>query len=474
MKGLLLKEFYTWLKSRSYWLALVLIYGILFTVTDSSRSAFYIIWMGLITLSKAFADDETNNWKNYSHALPYTPAQIVSARYLFLFTETAVAAIVATISIIISFLNSETIDYGKYFPYLSNEWIIASNTTLIITVLFLGLALSMPVNYKFTGTVRNIISTIPLIIAMFIIIIISVKIIISIAIPDGKIPELFYNERWLFAACAAVALLALAASWILCIIFTAKNKSRTKKLKMIAAVLIAIAVVISAVSVGIIYKNGYFDKEELTYEDYKDMQINNNSALEESLMNEKNEHISVSKEQKACRKEMKRLMESFLSENHLNLNRQELEEIILDMGYFDTLYGITEYTHIDTSDESSRNTNCVTIRFYTSQDSDAITVVDISAEVGQFYIETATTAELDEIGSKFTEGMTQAELHDTFESLDIVPRFIKESYNENDERNIYYLVSYTIGDYNGEGGIEYRINIDVSNGIVTSVRLYDK
>lgn len=464
MKGLLLKEFYIWLKSRSWYILIILAYGIVFAATYGSRSTF-ILWFALISLSRAFADDEASNWRNYSHALPYTPAQIVSARYIFLLAEVIIASIITTVSVIISFLNSESADFIQAFPYLSDSWITASNMTVIITVLLLGFSFTMPLNYKFTGNARIVISIIPSMISMFAIIIISLNSMFSSFLPDSRIPKTFYNEKWLFAAFAAVSVLALAASWSLCVIFTAKNKSRTKKLKAITAVMITAFVAVSAVTIGITYTKGSFEKDEeeenaLLYQYYHE------NYTPPTQIEEERKDI-VTDEQQKCREELKFLTENFFNISHENHHLEdcllELEELGLKEVYSSSFY---EYSF---SEESE-----TVVSLYPETNSDRIFQISISSAVGETYIEKATTEELNEIGSNFKLGMTEQELFEVYKKYELYPCYVEEKHDTDIGTTHYYYAKFFVANYNSGESTLYKVHVDLTDGKVTDVRLYDK
>lgn len=463
MKGLLLKEFYVWAKSRSWIIIFVLLYSLIMEFTSGY---IFVLWLATISLVRTFADDEIGKWKDYSHALPYTPTQIVSSRYLFLLAETAMYSIFIA-ALVTNYIKSlDEYPFVEHFPYMSKDWTVISNMTLFFFIWLLGLALSMPMNYKFTGTARNIIGIIPFVLSAACCSIILIYTSIDPILPSVTVPKIFYNEKWVFVACASAALLALAASWLLCITFAGNSKNRIKKLKAIAAILIAALLAISAFSLTALYSNGYFEKKDystLYGEYYGQFETDDDSTIIRPY-----EKIEITDDQMECREEVLRLMNSLCMENNLEYNRREFKEKILGMGYYDTDFFVEEFYSV----KDEKNTDCVTIRFYTSENTDKVTAVNISAEVGQFYIESTTTAELEKIESKFIIGMSQTELHETFNALEIVPKYISESYTDENQRTVYYKASYTVGDLDGNGGTYYDINVDVTDGAVSDIRIY--
>lgn len=465
MKGLLLKEFYVWAKSRSWILILSLLLGLFYEFASGET---FVLSLASISLARAFTDDETSKWDNYSHALPYTAAQIVSSRYLITLAEITIYTIYITVLEINYLKSTDGIGFAiiEHFPYLSDNWVILSNMTLFFTVWLLGLAISMPLNYKLRGVARGIICLIPYILSAVFCALILIYIALDPYSINDTIPKIFYNEKWVFAACAAAAILAISVSWLLCIIFADNSKKRTKKLTAPAAILAAALIAVSVFSLTSLHSKGYFEKEDYAtkYEKYygqfetDDNNISINSAFAEEE--------EVTDAQKECRDDMLNLMDSLCAKNNLGRNLQELKEEILNMGYYDTDYFSEEFHSVEDKDAY------VSIQLYTAEDTDTVTVVDISAKVGQFWIESATTAELEAIGNQFTVGMSQSELHETFKSLGIVPKHISERYFDETQHVLYYSLTYTVGSYNGDSGTYYNINIDVTGGAVSDIRLY--
>ena len=125
----------------------------------------------------------------------------------------------------------------------------------------------------------------------------------------------------------------------------------------------------------------------------------------------------------------------------------------------------------DVSDEEIND--LVTIRLYLEDYADLISVVDIVTDPGQFWIESATNEDLDEIANNFAVGMSQKELHKAIKELEVVPTQVSER-EFDDVRTLYYTLFYQVGDYNNEGSTYYTINVDVVDGVVSDVRTYTK
>lgn len=465
MKGLLRKELYIWARSRSA----LLITAFLFCLFNKFTSGYvFALWIATMSLARAFLDDEASKWTDYSHALPYKTVQIVSSRYLFILAEVAIHSIliIVTAMLYIRSIDGIGTTIAEYFPYLSDNWVMLSNMTLLYTVWLLGIALSMPLNYKLKGITRGLIGSIPSVLSAICCTVILLYIAVDPYLISDTVPKIFYNEKWVFAACAAAVILEVAASWILCIIFADNSKKRTGKLIAPAAILAAALVALTAFSLTNLYSKGYFEKEDYAtkYEKY----YGQFETEDDSATYRPYGETEVTDAHKECREKTLKLMDSFCTDNHLGRTRQDLKEEILAMGYYDTDYFGDEFHSVEVTEAKEY----VAIRLYTSEDTDMVTVVDISADVGQFYIESATTSELEAIGNQFTLGMSQAELHKAFKNLEIVPKHISERYFDETQHTLYYNLTYTVGNYNNEGGIYYSINIDVTDGTVSDIRIY--
>lgn len=84
MKGLLLKEFYVTLKScKMYFVIDAVFIAISFFVDNGTAFLVYpLLISGIISIS-LLNYDERSNWVEYSGALPYSSAQIVSSKYIY-------------------------------------------------------------------------------------------------------------------------------------------------------------------------------------------------------------------------------------------------------------------------------------------------------------------------------------------------------------------------------------------------------
>ena len=463
MKGLLLKELYTFSKSRIVFWATALVLCLINKFDIGSLSS--VLVFTTISLARGFFDDDSSRWNDYSRVLPYTSAQIVSSKYLFLLAETILSTAIAVMIIIYSYKSSDDLmpSLPKYFPYMSENWRLASFVPLFVLARILGTAFSIPLNYKLKGNLKPFITIIPLMISFLYCYLIIFKIDIDVYLSNqASFSEIFYKENWVFAACAAAVILAVAVSWILCIIFADNSKMRTKKLIAPAAILGGLLIALTAFSFTALNVKGYFEEkeEDTTYQD--DFSVNYDTTRKLVLTKDE-----VTKAQKKAREKMQELMDSFILENHLGDNHQNLIDKILGMGYHDTGYNSEEFNSVKDEDID----DYVTIRLYLEGETDLINVVDTIASPGQFWIESASANELEDFAKQFPIGMSQAELHEKLKSLQVVPTQVSERYFDN-KRFLYYTLYYEVGDYNNSGSAYYRIHIDVAGGVIFDTRNY--
>lgn len=90
MKGLLLKDWYMVWKYCKYYFLLGIVFFAFSIVEDNMFFVFYPCLLCGIIPANLLGYDERSRWMQYSGTLPYTRAQIVSAKYLIgLFAQTA-------------------------------------------------------------------------------------------------------------------------------------------------------------------------------------------------------------------------------------------------------------------------------------------------------------------------------------------------------------------------------------------------
>lgn len=463
MKGALLKEFYVWRKTGLAYVASYIVVGIAFCIAGGVSGVLMGLMLGGV--NRAFLEDEKNSWNDYSRALPYTAVQRVSARYIIILCEMSVALIMAILSDIFSFLKvKELILLREQFSYLGTDNFSVAVTVMTVAIALAGLAFAIPINYTFKGSKRTVIGMIPMIIATVAIMLLPFTAKYYLSMSDTFLAaflKIFYYEKWVTPVFLAISVAMLAVSWIISIIInTNSGRDKLKKFKITAVILTVAVVAASAVSAGILYKNGRFEKDKTDYYDYY------YSSLLEKTEKEK-EPYKPSKEQLECREDAKIFIEEYLEESFVGKTLENGIEWIKALGYEETEYGDGEY--FKGSDQAK-----IRVRFYTEENSDTISVVDVSAGIGDSnYIEKATKAEMDELCGALVEGMTEQEALDFFEKHDFCINGIRE-YSDPDYGTVrYYMVKCYISEYNGGEYARYLINVEAANGKVFDVRIYE-
>lgn len=106
MKGLLLKDFYVTMKSCKMFFVIDAFFIVMsFVLFDSFNDSFIflmypVLMSGVLTIN-LLSFDEKFKWTKYSGALPYSPAQIVSSRYLFGFIFQVLTALIVFLALVV-------------------------------------------------------------------------------------------------------------------------------------------------------------------------------------------------------------------------------------------------------------------------------------------------------------------------------------------------------------------------------------
>lgn len=465
MRGALLKEFCIWRKNGIWYSLLYVVIGIICAKAGSMSG----VLMGpmLATVNRYFLEDEKNCWADYSKALPYSAAHRVSARYIIVLFEMLLAFISMAAATAYSLFNGQkTYGLENEFPYLSPQSYSVSLVLIIAAIIVATIALSLPLNYLFKGQKRVFFGMIPLILAIIPIVTISVY-SRSFLLPSSvsALLKTMYYEKWIMPAILAAAIALLAASWLVSIIInTNSGRSAMKAHKIIAAALVAAVAVSGVVSVGILYKNGRLVQDEIKYYEHAEIQGSDSIVS----MSDRIDEEERKRNQLECREDMMETVEKFCAEDHLGKTAQEVQQQIEELDFEETHFSLYEY-------EKGTDQYNVTVRLYTETDSDRISVVETTADIGSSNrIEEATAEEADKIGSSFTYGMSEAQVIEKLKEYGFCPSSIREYEDTDHGRTLYYLVNVYISDYNGEGPANYQINLEVCDEGIWDIRLYNK
>ncbi len=200
MKGLLLKDWYMMKKyCRAYLLLAIIFTAVSFWGNDNLFLIFYpCLLCGMIPVN-LLAFDESSRWIQYSEALPYTRAQIVSAKYLIgIFSQLAILLLTVGAQAIRMNIN------GNLNP---SELLMLSVTMIAISSL--SSALCLPFIFKM-GVEKGRA-------AYYVMIGIACGGTVFASNAFGAQPEISFNFPLVIFACISLGVYAL--SWYLSIIF---------------------------------------------------------------------------------------------------------------------------------------------------------------------------------------------------------------------------------------------------------------
>lgn len=465
MKGALLKEFYVWRKTGIWYALLYLGLGVVWLLLGAMSGVLMGFMLG--SVNRLFLEDEKNCWSDFSRTLPYSTAHRVSARYIIILLDMLIAMTAVIVSSVAFILEDDDfLDFIGQFPFLNLTHLSVSSSVLVVSVVLIGLAFTIPLNYLFKGNKRTVISMIPMLLTIVAILFIYMSPEYYL-LPSGsnRLSEVLFYEKWLMPVMIAASLAVFAISWIVSIIInTNSGKEKLKKIKA-AAIILAVAIAATgAVSFGVLYKNGWIDKPEIDYDELYDEYRAAQFGVTPSGKVIKKEPTESELE---CREKLTELMGSFFNESHIDLPLEGCREELDALGYKENEYGSGNFYYGPVKgDHVEVDLDCY-------EDSDLISGIEITASTGGFYIDEATTEELEEIGNRFYEGMTVEEMIAEFDALGIMPNHMRELKHPDFGKVQYYFINGTIMKYNGGEQSPFSINIDVSDGKIIDVRTYD-
>lgn len=140
MKGLLLKDFYVAVKHcRAYVLMALLFLAISFTDSENMFFVFYPCMLcGMIPVT-LLSYDERSHWLQYCGTLPYTKAQIVSAKFLIgLMTQLAVLVLTGVVQAL-RMIRDGGFSLAEFAPMM----------VLVLLMSVLATSISMPFMFRF-------------------------------------------------------------------------------------------------------------------------------------------------------------------------------------------------------------------------------------------------------------------------------------------------------------------------------------
>lgn len=430
MKGLLLKEFYIWLRTRS-WIMLY-IWAISLLTSSSGKVSLSVAGMGILigSISSSFLYDEKSNWQKYCKALPCTPFERVTSKYIIHSAEFFIAVAAYAISYSIAQENYYSTLAGFIVSPPDSQSYIES--ALMITSFAVSFAIQLPICFRFKGTLRTVMSLIPL--TAFLIIYIST----AFTSLNGNL-TVFFEQKYIPLLIIAASIVLLAASWMISVIIeTGSDGVYKKKFKKIAIILIVIAVALASVTAF-----GFFKSEE-------------KGTADPNGKYEAMDSIETTAE------EIDKYYDLFCGELHIGTKIYDYVLALEDAGY------IRDEKHTDIYYSESGNIMIDIGISYPSEDK--IGKLNITCKNATKAFESATYASFKNIGLNFKKGMTESELHEKFNELEIIPCEIEENTFYDTDRTRQYSFEFITPVFEGEkGGVEYTLRIDTDGEKVTNV-----
>lgn len=432
MKGLLLKEFYVWLRTRS-WIMIYCI-SICALVLYTGNSISYVVLGVLIgSISNSIQLDEKSGWLNYYKALPYSPAQRVSAKYIAVTSEFMFAV---TASVVASVISQKYFDYSAVKP--TDEMLI-SQAVLTVIISLLLLAIQLPINFKFTGTKRTVISMPPLIMYIVPLVLINNQSILDIMGGGNWLSKTIADEKWFPVAMILVAMLIFGVSWMITILIESnKDKLYRKKFGISAVALSITTVMLSIITAGALYTSG--------------------SLPDPSFGGD----VSMAKV-KEVKEEFYPYYDFFCDELNLGKTPEECKEILEGIG-FEEIKGKSYEFHSDSTN--------IFVSFTLNPESGLIQSIRASSQINEKQIRKASDSDFEAISGNFTVGMSEKELHQKIKELDTIPAQIYERYYTENQPQRCYSFKFATDAYNGnaDNPVVYSVSVETAHGTVTDIK----
>lgn len=207
MKGLLLKDFYVTIKScKMYFIVVLMFIAMSFFFNDSFSDGYMFLMLpvmmfGALPIS-LLSFDEKFKWTKYSKALPYSPTQIVSSKYLFGFIFQVLMALIVLLALVI---RVETI---------GGETLSTSASVLcrVFTLSLIIPAIGLPLCFKF-GTEKGRVFYMALVFGLA----------LAFSVSVDKLAGIISSKNFVLIMIAAVTAL-YALSWFISVAIYGKRE----------------------------------------------------------------------------------------------------------------------------------------------------------------------------------------------------------------------------------------------------------
>ncbi len=436
MKGLLLKEFYQWLKTRSVFTAVyaVLFAALIFTSEGRLRTlpvGLFGVVFGLALNS--FMLDEKSGWNEYSKSLPCSPFQRVTAKYIFFAPEFMLICFAEMAFDIIPQKLSE--DFYINFSPLGGY----PEAIICFALWMICLSIMLPSCILIKGNKKYALAFIPLFLTLIASTLASSKIRNSVT-PEWLAEVTAY--KWFYPAVVFASVGIFVSSWLITVAIEARgDKKYSLKFLKIAVVPIVVAVALGGVIGNVIYSNRDFI-EEKNMRDSKGYKYI--SDIDE-ITDDYNEYYG-----------------SFSGGFSLGLTVSECADNLKNIGYIQNVY---------TPQKLYSERGKINVNLTADEKSGKIISVFAYCNLAEKVIDNATDNDFAEITSNFTSGMTEAELLLKFDELTLFPCDIQECFSGENQPCRIYTLRFSTPNHNRKfsSSATFKITITTDGKTVTEV-----
>lgn len=454
MKSLLYKEFAESKKWLFVCLAIVLAVLILsLTSVGTLYSGYMLCTVAFTILARNIGEDEKRGWERYSRALPKTAIQRVGARYVFSIIVMTALTLVCFMVVVVNCLRmiSSVDDFGEYVLTTVRNAIPIE--TFRFSLILIGFAFALPMSYILKGQIRSVLIALPIAPILFISPIVSAWISLT---NEGyrtySFAESISKPKFIVMLLASALLICAASYFISVIIETRSGRGKLKAVIAAAAVLTAVAVAFSGVTVYALNKDGAFEKDDLFSTEYE----------------EKSQELEEERERKnqASREATYKYVDALCGETLVDKKIEDIRARLDEIGFSDCLVGDDELYSEDIP---------ISIAVATSDLSatpEYPEMLSVTTHVQGTVIKTPDAEEkYEEIEASFIDGVSEADAVAFMKSYDLCPSYIGE-YLDNGKPYRNYRFHVVLEDSLGNDVADMTLSIDIIDGVIHDARAY--
>ena len=397
MKGLFLKEFYQWLKTRAVFTVIyvVLFAALIFTSEGRLRTipaSLFGVVFGLALNS--FMLDEKSGWNEYSRVLPCSPFQRVTAKYIFFAPELMLVCFAEIACAIIPQKLSE--DFYIQ-PGLYSEAIVYFAAWMICISITLPLCIFIKENKKYA------LACIPLLLTFVASTLAASKLRYSV-LPEW-LGEILTEKTWIYPVVILISVGILVVSWLTSVAIEAgKDKAYRNRYSIRAAVAGIATLAVFATSIFALYSSGCLP--DPTFGEVS-------CATVEKIKAEANPYYDF-----------------MCGESNMGKTHEECVAVFKSIGYSNQ----SESNRVFLSDSEK-----IIVSLTVDKETNLIKHVSFSSKINTKLIKGGVDSDFEEIAENFTAGMTEKELHAKIKELELIPSTISEKLSKGKLQRNYYF-----------------------------------